>query len=172
MNFVCEKIKSCDSLIIHPCKTIGNINKIAKQFSLTIYFNDGKLRKSKHYGPEIFIIYKNGIIYAHSNPGKLAKLPTGVGKLKGCQYKMNDFIDYACKKECDLNTNWSAVEHKYKKGINIWRKTSGLNNSKIVNLRRSKVTPAIHLHCDTVFNKLFLVTCDKLYFRNHKHLIN
>ena len=104
----------------------------------------------------------------HSNPGILAKLPTGVGKLKGSKYKLSEI--FGCD---DCEPDWSQIEAKIGKGINIWRKTStGLNKHKIENMRRSHLQPAIHLHCDDAFNKTFLVTCDKLYFRGYRKLIN
>ena len=171
MEYICKKLsKGYDSLLSAPYKS-GDINKLAKKYKLSIYFNDGKLIKSDSYGPEIFIVLKNDILFGHTNPGKLAKLPTGVGKIKGCKYKLDDFVE--CSGSCDLETDWQSIEDKYRKGINIWRKTSkGLNKSNVVNLRRSKITPAVHLHCDETFNKLFLITCDKLYFRGNRRLLN
>ena len=171
MDSVCRKLKSgYDDLITVNCSHIRNLNKYAKQYSLTIFLNDGQLKKSNKFGSEVFMIHKNGLLYAHRNPGKLAKLPTGVDK-RNCQYTMTIF-EKGSLNNCDLDTNWAIVESQYGKGINIWCKESyGLNKSTIKNKRRSKLKPSIHLHCDATFRKVFLVTCTQLYFRGHKYLI-
>ena len=171
MEYICKKLcDGYDSLLTTPYKP-GDINRLARKYKLTIHFNNGKLVKSDSYGPEVFIILKNNTLFGHINPGKLAKLPTGVGKLKGCKYKLEDFLE--CSGDCDLHSDWRDIENKYRKGVNIWRKTSkGLNKSNVVNLRRSKILPAVHLHCDETFNKLFLITCDKLYFRGNRRILN
>ena len=109
----------------------------------------------------------------HANPGKLAKLPTGVNKVRGCKYKLSEILNKQFVHNCDYGSNWDEIEDKYGKGINIWQKRStGLNKSSITILRRSKKSPSIHLHCDQYFCKVFLITNDKLYFRGHRYLIN
>ena len=171
MEFICKKLsEGYDSLLSTPYKP-GDIHKLAKKYKLTVHYNDGKLIKSDSHGPEVFIVLKHDTLFGHYNPGKLAKLPSGVGKIKGCKYKLEDFLE--CSGNCDLDTDWHAIEDKYRKGINIWRKISkGLNKSKVVNMRRSKINPAVHLHCDQTFNKLFLITCDKVYFRGNRRILN
>ena len=172
MNELCEKLKKYpDTLASVPFKSF-DLNKVAKHNLLTIYYNDGDLRKSKCFGPEIFVCLRNGAFLGHSNPGVLAKLPAGVGKLKGCKFKLSQIFGQDCKDECDLHTNWQKAERKIGKGINIWRKNSKRNKHTITNLRRSKLQPALHLHCDTTFNKIFLITCSNVYFRGNKKLLN
>ena len=174
MDSVCKKLTSgYDSFITTNCLHIENLNKYAKRYSLTIYLNDGQLRKSNKHGPEVFMVHKNELLCAHKNPGKLAKLPAGVNKLKGCIYNLSDIIKQRCDDLCDVNTDWKHIEEKFRVGINLWRKIGvGLNKTSIENLRRTKLEPAIHLHCDNVFSKVYLITCDKVYFRGHRHLIN
>ena len=174
MNRLCHKLKTASfELAREVFDGDTNIDFYGAKFGLTIYFYDGYLRKSKRYGEEVFIRLIDGYLIGHSNPGVLAKLPTGVNKMKGCLFKLSEILNRKCEDDCCLDTDWSAIEGKNRVGINIWRKTStGLNKSIITNIRRSKIAPAIHLHCDNFFRKDYLITCKKLYFRGHKHLIN
>ena len=171
MEYICKKFsRGYNSLLSFPYEG-GDINKLAAKYKLTIYYNNGELSKSDDCGKEIFVVLRNDMLFAHTNPGKLAKLPTGVGKLNGCKYNLEDFLE--CSGSCNLATDWTALEKEHRKGINIWRKISkGLNKNKILNIRRSRVKPALHLHCDNIFNKVFLVTSDKLYFRGNRHVLN
>ena len=175
MENLCQKfVENDSSFVFENCNKLrGSINKLAKKFKLSIFLYDGNLTKSRRFGKEMFVVHKNGILVAHANPGKLAKLPTGVNKLQGCKYKLSELINKKCCDDCDIDTDWTKIEQEIGKGINIWRKVStGLNKSEVTNMRRSSLQPAIHLHCDTYFCKIFLITCDKLYFRGHRHLIN
>ena len=175
MENLCKQfIENDSSFIFESCDdTDFNLNKLAQKYKLSIYFYNGKLNKSHRFGKEMFVVYKNGGLVGHYNPGKLAKLPTGVNKLSGCKYKLSDIINQKSCDDCDIETDWKKIEQKIGKGINIWRKESlGLNKSEIRNIRRSSLLPALHLHCDKYFNKVFLITCDKLYFRGHRNLIN
>ena len=171
MENLCKQfLKDDSSFVFENCSQIeNNLNKLAKKYKLSIYLNNGKLFKSKAYGKNMFVILKNDLLIAHANPGRLAKLPTGVGKIKGCKYKLSDIISKKTFDECDINTDWDEIEREHDIGINIWRKTvSGLNKCSIENIRRSDRKPAIHLHCDKYFDKVFLIVCDKLYFRGHR----
>ena len=174
MDIICPEVKNSNELIEQPFEKLEkNLDYYANKYRLTIYFFHNKLVKSKKFGPEVFILVKNGRFFAHKNPGKLAKLPAGVSKLDGCKYDFNEMFGVKCGAFCNIHTKWAKFEKKIGKGINIWRKESiGLNKSVITNVRRSKMMPAIHLHCDKRFNIVFLVTCDKLYFRSHRRLIN
>ena len=170
MNKLCRQfVENPDRLLkVKIDKSINRLNYYARKYRLTIFYYNGQLKKSKDFGQEMFIRLVNDLLMCHSNPGILAKLPTGVGKLKGSKYKLSEI--FGCD---DCEADWSQIETKIGKGINIWRKTStGLNKHNIKNLRRSNLQPAIHLHCDDAFNKTFLVTCDKLYFRGYRNLIN
>ena len=174
MDFIC-KILSLpgESLVTMKYSPFKDLNRYAKKYSLTIFYHDGKLHKSRKCGPEIFVLRKDQKLLGHKNPGKLVNLPTGVNKLAGCKYKLNDILHDDCNAECHLTSDWKNSEDKYQQGINIWRKKSlGLNKHTIKNIRRSTRQPAIHLHCDEKFNKVYLITCDKLYFRGNRHLIN
>ena len=174
MEFICKQLLFIkDDYVFEKYDSKFNLDRLANKYKLTILFHDGVLRKSKSYGPEIFIMRKNGFFVGHCNPGKLAKLPTGVNKVKGCKYKLSDIINQNVMKDCCRDSNWDEIERKFEIGINIWQKiTTGLNKCVIKNLRRSKLTKSIHLHCDPYFCKVFLVSCDKLYFRGHRYLIN
>ena len=174
MDIICPEVKKSNELIDQPFEKLeNNLDYYAKKYRITIYYFHDKLVKSKKFGPEVFILVKNGRFYAHKNPGKLAKLPAGVSKLNGCKYGLHEIFGVGNGKFCDINTKWAKFEMKIGKGINIWRKESiALNKCVITNVRRSKISPAVHLHCDKRFNKVFLVTCDKLYFRSHRRLIN
>ena len=173
MDELCQELQQSPLTLAKAEFQDFDLNDIAKKESLTIYYNDGKLRRSKRYGPEIFVCLRNGMLIGHHNPGLLAKLPTGVGKIKGCKFKLSEILGCKCKDDCNLKTNWAKIERKIGKGINIWRKIStGLNKNTIKNLRRSNLKPAIHLHCDKTFNKIFLVTCPNLYFRGNKKCLN
>ena len=175
MENLCRKfISTKETFVVENClKLDKNINKYAKKFNLTIFLNDGKLHKSKRYGKEMFVIFKGGVLRAHENPGKLAKLPAGVNKVKGCIFALRDIIKRECESVCDINTDWRDVEKKFGVGINIWRKVGvGLNKTTIENVRRTTMKSAINLHCDKIFNKVYLITCDRVYFRGHRHLIN
>ena len=174
MNQLCKKFKKSPlKLAKEKFDGDNNIEYYAKKFKVTIYFYDGKLKKSRNYGPEMFVCLKNGQIMSHANPGILAKLPTGVNKIKGCKFKLSEILNCECDNDCSLSSNWSLIEEKVGFGINIWRKTSkGLNKSYVENIRRSKLSPAINLHCDNYFDKVYLITCEKLYFRSNRRLIN
>ena len=168
-----EKIPHDDEIHHLPFDDLNKINKQAKQHSLTIYYHKDKLFKSKQYGPEIYVRYKNGNLLACSNPGRLINLPAGVNKSKGCKYKMCDIFDTSCKSSCDQRLNWKDLEVQYGVGINIWEKKNlALNKSSVKLIRKSKFKPAIHLHYDKIFHKLFLITNIKVYFRSHMKLIN
>lgn len=169
MENICKQLIQNENCFAFENDTnIGDLNHLARKYKLSIYFFDGRLTKSKRYGPEIFVIKKHDMLIGHSNPGKLAKLPSGVNKIKGCKYKLNEIFNKDCETS-DLD--WKEIEDKYDVGINIWLKTStGLNKSSIKNLRRSTNEKSINLHCDPFFCKLFLI-CDKIYFRGHKRLI-
>ena len=173
MEFVCKQLsEGYESLISADCESFGDLNEYANKYKLSIYLNNGKLQKSQRYGKEVFMTHRDGKLYAHENPGKLAKLPTGVDKIRGCKYKMRDILKMECDEDCDIDTDWNMIEKKFGVGINLWRKMSlGLNKNKIINLRRTKLKPAIHLHCDHLFHKMFLVTCPHLYFRGNKKLL-
>ena len=173
MELVCKQLsEGYESLFSADCKSFGDLNEYAKKYKLAIYMNDGELQKSQRYGREVFMTHRDGKIYAHKNPGKLAKLPTGVDKIRGCKYKMRDILKMECDEDCDIDTDWDKIEKRFGVGINLWRKVSlGLNKNTIINLRRSTLKNAIHLHCDNVFHKIFLVTGHDLYFRGNKKLL-
>ena len=175
MENLCRQFTENDSsFVFENCTKVNDdLNKLAKKFKLSIFFYNGRLTKSRRFGKEMFVVHKNGILLAHANPGKLAKLPAGVNKLHGCKYKLSELINKKCCDDCDIHTDWTKIEQQIGKGINIWRKEStSLNKSTITNLRKSNLQPAIHLHCDKFFCKTFLITCKQLYFRGHRKIIN
>ena len=114
MENLCKQfIKNDSSFIFESCDdTDFNLNKLAQKYKLSIYFYNGKLNKSHRFGKEMFVVYKNGGLVGHYNPGKLAKLPTGVNKLSGCKYKLSDIINQKCCDDCDIETDWSKIEQK------------------------------------------------------------
>ena len=169
MENICKRIKNEECLIFEKADENFDLNYLARTYSLTIFYYDNKLIKSKRFGTEIFVMKRDDYFIAHRNPGKLAKLPTGVNKLKGCKYKLCEIIKQDCFEECDLDTDWIKIENQFGFGINIWKKSS--SKSKIISVRRSSLQPAIHLHCDEFFCKVFLITCEKLYFRGQCYLI-
>ena len=174
MEFICKHFQRArKNHLFRKYDRNFDIDELAKKYKLTIYYFDNQLFKSQVYGPAIFVMKKDDILIAHSNPGKLVKLPTGVNKIKGCKFRTKDILDVKSVKHCFLDSNWDEIERECGKGVNIWRKIGkGLNKSTIENLRRSEIKPAINLHCDQYFCKVFLITCDKLYFRGHRYLIN
>lgn len=173
MENICKQITKNKELVFEKADESYDLDDLAKKYRLTIYLNDGQLKKSKRFGPEVFILKRENHFIGHTHPGKLAKLPAGVNKVKGCKYKLGDLINKKCCDDCDLETNWKEIEKKYGVGINIWRKVSlGINKSKITNIRRSKLNKTVNLHCDNFFCKLFLITSETVYFRGHKQLIN
>ena len=172
MENICKQIKNNDSFICEKANDDFDLNNLARKYSLSIFYYDNNLTKSKRFGTELFVMKRDGYFIAHRNPGKLAKLPTGVNKLKGCKYKWSEIIKQDCFDDFDIDSDWKFFEETFGLGINIWSKvSSGLNMHKITNIRRSNLKPEIHLHCDKFFCKLFLITCDKLYFRGQRHLI-
>ena len=174
MESICKQLRTTkDDHVFQKYDSDFDLDQLAKKYKVSILFNDGVLHKSHSYGPEIFVIRKEGFLVGHCNPGKLAKLPSGVNKVKGCKYKLSELINQDIVNDCCLDSNWDEIERKFEIGINIWQKvTTGLNKCVITNLKRSKLKKSIHLHCDPYFCKVFLVTCDKLYFRGHRYLIN
>ena len=159
---------SFTELEICPCDEAPfDVQKLGKKYNMTLLYYDESLKKSNNFGPELFIRKVDNRLIAHSNPAKATKLPAGVGKIKGATS-----IDSLTKKRCS-SRNWSKLERILGRGLDIWKKeTIGLNKSIVKNVRMSKLRPALNVHFDTKFEKLFLITCPKTYFRGNLRKIN
>ena len=158
-------------------KILDFVQNLAKKFKIRIflrYFDD--TYKSGNYGPELFIRQNCHLFWFHSNAGIITKLPAGVSKIDGCKHRLdkilNTTFDRKMKiRKCplDINANFDKLEKKYGAAFNIWEKESnGPNTYNIENIRESrKNAKKINLHHDKNTGKLFLVTCNKLYFRGY-----
>ena len=101
---------------------------LAKHFSIRITFVWPEGKHSVGDGKEIFIRQTPHNFIFHSNPGRVCKLPAGVGKRDGCIFKCGDILKRAGEEESGDNfvmrqRNIDAVESKHGIGFTIWTKT-------------------------------------------------
>ena len=114
------------------------------------------------------------LFWFHSNCGRMINLPAGVNKLEGCRHRLDEILDICGVKKCKIekcplrfDTDLTVIETNYNVSFNIWQKTKEDGKYNIVNIRRGKNDKTvINLHLDPIFNKLFLITDKKLYFRS------
>ena len=148
---------------------------LAKQFKIRIFFKHyDDIYQTNNNGPELFIRQNHNLFWFHSNCGILAKLPAGVSKLDGCKHRLDAILSLKLDQKikipkCPLHigANFKRLEKKYGVALNIWEKQKvAPNKYKISQTRQSSAEgKKIHLHHDRETGKLFLITCDKLYFR-------
>ena len=168
MENLCKLFQKSDysftELAICPCDELNfDIENLGKKYHLTLLYHDESLYESKNYGPELFVRKVDDRLIAHSNPAKATKLPAGLNKINGAKT-----LDEVLGTRFKMSHNWEALEKELDHGINIWGKENlGLNKSSVTNYRRAKKFPAIDLHLDKKFGKLFLITCSKVYFRRN-----
>ena len=151
------------------------IESLANRFQITIHFvNNNDTIRSREYGRELFMRKNEHLFWFHSNCGRMINLPAGVNKLEGCRHRLDEILDICGIKKCKIekcplryNTDLSVIERDHCISINIWHKTKQDGKYNIVNIRRgNNEGTVINLHHDPIFNKLFLITDTKLYFRS------
>ena len=151
------------------------IESLANRFLITIHFvnNDDTIR-SCEYGRELFMRKNEHLFWFHSNCGRMINLPAGVNKLEGCRHRLDEILDICGVKKCKIekcplrfDTDLTVIETNYNVSFNIWQKTKEDGKYNIVNIQRGENDKTvINLHLDPIFNKLFLITDKKLYFRS------
>ena len=159
---------------------VNLIESLANRFQITIHFvNYDKTVRSREYGFELFMRRNEHLFWFHSNCGRMINLPAGVNKLNGCCHRLDEILNRCgikCKiVKCPLrfDGDLTAIETKFNISFNIWEKTKQDGKYNIVNVRRgTSGGQVIDLHRDLIFNKLFLITAKKLYFRSFIRKLN
>lgn len=168
MENLCKLFKETNYLfktlqVCHCDDSCFDLEQLGQKYNLSLCYRDKILQKSKSYGPDLYVRKVDDRLIAFGHPGKATKLPAGLDKIKGAKT-----FDEIFKRTCSLDSNWRQLENEIGKGINIWTKESlGLNKNRVKGVRNSKKRPALNFHFDCNFEKLFLITCTKTYFRGN-----
>ena len=148
-----------------PLKTF--LNDLAVYFSIKITFISCYGMYSTGVGKELFIRKTPHNFMFHSNPGRICKLPAGVGKRDGCYFKCSDILKYSTRnKDCTEDSvlrqiDADNIERKYDVGLMIWTK----NGREPRLVRHTTKETKIHLHADSLTGTLFCIKDLKLYLR-------
>ena len=135
---------------------------LAKHFSIRITFVWPEGKHSVGDGKELFIRQTPHNFIFHSNPGRICKLPAGVGKRDGCIFRIADILKGAGETKGALRQkDLAAIQNKNGIGFTIWTKTG----RKPMIIRKCTKSKPIHLHLDSLTDTLFLISDLKLYLR-------
>mgnify|MGYP004289440011 CR=1 FL=1 len=143
------------------------------QFSLNIHLiYNNELFISGNCYTDFFIFINDYVYLFHENPGKVVKLPAGVGKKSYAIHRLKEMLNYKFKvnfadkgSSLSINSNFEEIEHQYECQLEIWQKIE----DRFENLRKStnEYDKKLLLHFDPATKKLFLVKNHYLYFRGH-----
>lgn len=156
-------------------------DELSKFFKIKLVIIKNNEKFENGSGKELFILVKNDHIYYHTNAGRIAKLPSGVGKLSGPKHRLDSIIshikgDKIILDSCPLNStvNFDHIEKFYKVRIEVWSKITKDGKFHISRVRKStksKKFPLIRLHKDEVVDRFFLIQSCPLYFRGFTRIL-
>ena len=154
----------------------NTLNQLGKYFSIRILLLDGASRLiSDSSGPELFCKKIKSRLFYHHNAGKIARLPSGVGKLAKVCHRLDDILNRISGTNLRLNTcplsrdcNFTKLERDYNISLHVYTKQKlALNKFNIEQIRQGAESgTVIRLHLDAPTGKLFLISDENLYFRS------
>jgi hypothetical protein len=155
------------------------INWLALHFYLKLHVIEHEsVFITPNYGAELFIFQNDNGTCFHSNPAKILRLPTGLNCCKDPKYRYSDFLEYTAVERFLRQFEFTkAFEqsftfqenkmHEYKSatgiGLEIWTKSK--IDGKLEPVRSTQLSEKNIFYLDNLFNILFLVTHEKLFFR-------
>ena len=156
-------------------------DKLSKFFKIKLVIMQNNEKFEIGSGKELFILFKNDQIFYHTNAGRIAKLPSGVGKLSNPKHRLDSIISHITGEKiklesCPLNStvNFDHIEKSYKIRIEVWSKIPKNGKFDIFRIRKStksKKFPLIRLHKDEIVQRFFLIQSCPLYFRGFTRML-